>query len=616
MNILIFSGGTGSVATQTGFRMLYGDSLDVRIITNTLDNGKSTGTVRKVLDGKINGPSDLRKNQVLRYELQGGNRNLIELLNTRFDCEAKDAEEYCINRITKYRVIDERLPRIDPLAISTMLKAVDSYFYYPKSTQVDYVDFSLANIIYAGLAAENSSLVEAGKIMARNVLDIPEDAVIVADDNSLYLQARTESGKIIQDEGDIVDWNDANDKIVDTFFTDVNGRETLGRLSREALIAIHEADIIIFSSGTQWSSLIPTYQHYLFKEALEQAEARKYLIVNNVQDKDMTGVSASEMLSLLGKRFLPLDDITCIFNNAAVPEMRVDKDFMDAKGWKFLTSDLSTINTTNQKTHDGRKLVKLLMRDYYGTKLSNGAFIFDYDDTLIGRNSTFGAESKANRSMLLNLTRYKNKFFSICTGNTIRAVNFSNDRYVGYSSLNIFSEGGVNHYVLSSEEYNEEISSHKENFLTLSPRQIVDDQFIFSQPQIDKIMETLENVGINLSKIQNRNDAIISIKPIDPEYRATMVLFIRSLFPLLFVRASGRTTIDISKGASKTIILPCIPSGRITALGDESMLGGNDHSLSIHSRIDFIPVKNPRDTNVFLSTLTGFIADQNAEQHD
>lgn len=600
MNVLIFAGGTGSVAIQTGLHLLYGNNVDVRVITNTQDNGKSTGTVRKVLDGKINGPSDLRKNQVLRYELNSGNKNLIHLLNRRFNCASQDAHDYCINLVNKMAIVDERAPKLDSLTLSTLLMGVETYFSFPKATQVDYVDFSFANIVYAGLAAPNFSLAEAGKIMARNVLQIPEDAVIVADDHSLYLQARTESGRIISDEGDIVDWNNPADKIVDTFFTDSHGTETKGFLSVDALVAIDEADIIIFSSGTQWSSLIPTYQHNFFKEALEKSKAKKFLIVNNTQDKDMTGVTASEMLTILGTRFLDLTDVVCVFNDKAEPDMMADFKFMTDRGWKYISADLADVMNGSKKTHDGRKLVKMIMFDYYFPTLLNDTFVFDYDDTLVGRNSTYLETSQRNKEMLIqfsNALRNMEKSFCICTGNSIKAINFGN---VGMSpNLSIFAEGGVNRYELTSVVDEESYSSVS----TLSAEKVIAPEYIFRQDHINDIISNLEKVGINLSKIQNRKNTIISIKPVDPEYRKPLLTLIRILFKDLTVEATGRTTIDISLGATKDVILSELDKGRITVIGDESHVGGNDHSLAINDRVDFVKVKTPKDTYVFLLTL-------------
>ena len=67
-NIVIFSGGTGSIAIQEGLSLIYGNNnYNLDIIINAYDNGKSTGVCRKIFDNQILGPSDLRKNQMTQY---------------------------------------------------------------------------------------------------------------------------------------------------------------------------------------------------------------------------------------------------------------------------------------------------------------------------------------------------------------------------------------------------------------------------------------------------------------------------------------------------------------------------------------------------------------------
>ena len=591
MNIVIFSGGTGSTALQTGLYNLFADNLDVTIITNTYDNGKSTGIVRKVLDGKINGPSDLRKNQILRYSLMGGNPDIIALMTLRFDCKSDQAEEMCIMYIE-----DLKNKNVDNNILDILYGAIKSYFSFPLAKKVDYIDFSIANIIYAGLAASNMSLAQAGKIMASKVLKIPENSVIVSDDNSLYLQARTESGGVILDEGDIVEWNNVNDKIVETFFTDPYGKETKPRLTDESYKAIIDADIIIFSAGTQWSSLIPTYQHDRFRDAIDNSSAFKYLVINNNQDKDMLGVDANSLLILLSHKYLSLENIKCIFNKDASLSQSVDKQFMLDNNFQYLNEHLSD---EYLKFHDGKKLAKLIIEDYFGETLKSDTFIFDYDDTLVGRNFSYHLESKENKNLLLELNILKSVF--ICSGNSIKAISFNNCK--SEKDLIVYAENGINKYSLK----------FKSDQIHISAPIIIAPESIISNKEVDFITNSLESVGINISKIQNRNNAMISIKPIESEYRKPLVELFKRLFVDYIVNETGRTTIDISKGVSKDIILRDIKYNKITYIGDEFYYGGNDYSLLSNPSINVIDVKSPKDTNVFLKTLLGYIKNDKRE---
>ena len=70
-NIVIFSGGTGSIAIQEGFSAIYGnENYNIDIIINAYDNGKSTGTCRRIFNDKILGPSDYRKNHMTQFKIQ------------------------------------------------------------------------------------------------------------------------------------------------------------------------------------------------------------------------------------------------------------------------------------------------------------------------------------------------------------------------------------------------------------------------------------------------------------------------------------------------------------------------------------------------------------------
>ena len=71
LRVAVFCGGTGSIALQNGFASLYGiDRVQMDIIVNAYDNGKSTGVCRRCFNNEILGPSDVRKNQLLQYSIQ------------------------------------------------------------------------------------------------------------------------------------------------------------------------------------------------------------------------------------------------------------------------------------------------------------------------------------------------------------------------------------------------------------------------------------------------------------------------------------------------------------------------------------------------------------------
>lgn len=296
MNILILAGGTGSIALQTGLHHIIRDldGIDVKVLTNAYDNGLSTGAVRQVMGGEILGPSDVRKNQTTLFKLLNNGSSLWNnFLDIRFTKETSSVREYCLGEVVRLRAtLVNKLPEINHAAeleavnfkIALIKEAIETYFKSPIASKIDYNDFSLANIVYAGFArANNNSLRSAASIMAK-ILEIP-DNVIINDDRSMFLGAISKSGQRVTDEGDIVFWGKADDPFVDVFFTDHAGKNCRPVLCREAQDAIANADLIILSSGTQWSSLIPTYASEGFKEAIDCSSAKIIMVMNKVPDK-------------------------------------------------------------------------------------------------------------------------------------------------------------------------------------------------------------------------------------------------------------------------------------------------------------------------------------------
>ena len=79
MKISIITGGSGSESIQKGLHDLM-PHLNINLIINGYDDGKSTGVLRKLFPGTL-GISDFRKNQVLEYKLINGNTPIYNLLN-------------------------------------------------------------------------------------------------------------------------------------------------------------------------------------------------------------------------------------------------------------------------------------------------------------------------------------------------------------------------------------------------------------------------------------------------------------------------------------------------------------------------------------------------------
>lgn len=528
-NIVVFSGGTGSIAIQEGFSAIYGnDNYNLDIIINAYDNGKSTGICRKIFNNKILGPSDLRKNHMTQFKVQKASKLkdfssresvLYKLFHLRFDAESK--EDYYMQAC---KLLQECRPAIGDKDIDYLQGLLDLFFFENIHNNqwratleyFEFKNFSIANIFYSAAAAMNGySMRLAGKDMAF-LLGIKDNVHLISDVN-LYLQARTESGKIIGDEGEIVEWDNPDDKIISIMLLR-NGKEYIPSVDektdttkvRSCKDIIEDADIIIFSSGTQWSSLIPSYMHSGLRKMLAASEARKYVVMNNIEDHDMRGVSADDIVSILGQ-YIPIDDVTAVVNHDAVLGM----DHVNR-----IHSIAGHISGEKAK-HNPVRLIALLMKDYFNVGGFEGTYIYDLDGTLW--------DERANNYGKAVGTENMNLFTGIIhSGNNYEHVR-DVFKYLYHQNIvtHIYSDFGNVHF--TSDDYATDL---------LSEKYIVDAE----------VADELEKIPACNGKVKIRGQGcVITIKPI--VNRAALLKKVQEVLRKFEnkyeARISGYTSIDV-----------------------------------------------------------------------
>ncbi len=590
-NIVIFSGGTGSIAIQEGLSAAYeNNSYNLDIIINAYDNGKSTGVCREVFDSKILGPSDLRKNHLEQFRVQyAGELDKPEsresVLYELFSCRLSAASKEAYYQTACEKLEDVR-GKIGEKETGLLRQLVDCFFFEdPEHTiwretleGVDFTDFSLANVFYAAAAARNGySLRLAGTDMA-DILRIKDNVHLISDVN-LYLQARTESGFVIPDEGEIVSWDNPEDKIVSAILLR-EGMEYIPAIDEETDLSkvrsirdiVESADLIIFSSGTQWSSLIPSYMHSGLRRILAASKAKKYIVMNNVEDHDMKGVTADEILSILG-RYIPMEDVTAIVNLDAVP------------GMNRVTTGRAIcghIGEDNGK-HDPVKLIRLLMGDFLELPNEEKTYIFDLDETLWDERANNYGKSIGLENM--------NLFEGIIhSGNTYEHVRdvfkylYHQDRVV-----DIYSDFGAVHF--TSDDYDADL---------LTDEYIVDPQ----------VAEELEKRKEFKGKVKIRGmGCVITIKPL---YNRVVCLHkvqeCLSAFGDTYVAyISGHTSIDVMhKDYNKKTMLKMImdkqglTAPQVVFVGNETREGSEAHIHELGVRT--LQVNDIYECNVMLRT--------------
>jgi 2-phospho-L-lactate transferase/gluconeogenesis factor (CofD/UPF0052 family) len=500
MLITIFSGGSGSLEIQRGLYKIFGDTVEQRIIINGYDDGKSTGAVRRLYDNTILGPSDLRKNQVFRHQLQNGDQEteLSRFLNHRFD--APDVG-------TAKNIVLSFLQVLKELSSGTyqlFYNHIELFFAHPSITEVEFTDFNIGNIIYSSLFAE-LGIADAISVMEK-VLGIPSGHVLYQSNEALNLSATTSLGNTLPDEVSIVEFSDPNDEIIAVHL------QKIPTLLDEVVEIVKRSDMIIFSCGTLWSSHIPTFISEGFYDLIKNVKCDKYIIVNLVPDKDVLGVSDNGYVRLF-KHYLPLGDgdnsTVMVYTNGG----RV-RPPQNLKYPHLVIGGCDIISKCGRK-HNGTLLCLNLLRHHYRRICKYTHHIFDYDYTLY-----VPGQEEFNEEIFSIWDTYR-KRKSILTRNDIRHVRSQ------YYTHDLYAQFGVWHY---------------------QTNQYMDPSLLLLPEEKTIIYEILSEHCGNTIKIEDR-DITICAKPVPQDYRNELATTLTEKWVQEQLKCipTGRTSIEVMK---------------------------------------------------------------------
>ena len=541
MIITIVSGGSGSTNIQKGLSEIC-PKLSINLLINGYDDGKSTGVLRNVFPGTL-GISDFRKNQILEYKLLYGNNSIYKLLNNRFT--QINPFNYIIELINNTNFSNNNDLK------EFLLDNVKYFFETKQSNQIIYEDFSFMNIIYCSLLNKNNNNMETVCKIIKEKLNLKNNIYINSNEN-LILKGITKNGNILENEVDIVDFNDKNDKIIDIFFD--KEYPTLNENTQELLL---NSDIILFSCGTQFSSLIPTYKTLLFSETIKKTKAKKFLIMNCDYDKDIINYTGNELLDMIFS-YLPQENIKIIISE------NMNKLLFPTKTeYEYINIPFGVENNN----HNGFLIWKYILNEYFN-EYYNNKYIFDYDYTLYDKDLI--EISKLNISLLQQINNNKIIITNNCFSNILPIDN-----------INIYSNFGnlYNCYECKNKK------------------------FIFTEQDINSLYQIIKNLKISEKyTIENRKNISIAIKPIINRNELITLLspYISNIGCEII--KTGKTTIEIVKqGLSKRNIFKqenFLNDTFTTYISDK-----NDIDYTINDNIKFLEVKDVNTTNLFLQTI-------------
>ena len=359
MKITLFSGGRGNKNLITELSKLD-KNFDIRIIINGYDDGLSTGELRDYL-GNILGPSDFRK--CISY--LGKNTDTVKLCDYRLPVGSTRSD---FQKFTE-TVSNEN--------IKNLLKYFDEFV---GDSKFNYSDCAIGNIVFSSLFIQHNDFQETVDKYAI-LLGVPSNFRIINVDKgvSRRLVALLTDGTYLQDESSIVNL-DHKTKISDFFFIPYGERLSLPKDYRNNLVKlsalnvipevsdlakseIRSSDIVIFGSGTQYSSLLPTYK--ILGENNVTISAKSYMIGNVGLDHDILNLTHQDIIDTALMCFKDQYNLISNIDNYLCVETENDlkfgKSLSDSyKGIRIVKND--KFMTSDKKTN-ADEILKFILKD-------------------------------------------------------------------------------------------------------------------------------------------------------------------------------------------------------------------------------------------------------------
>lgn len=561
MKIVVLSGGSGNDAMVKGLNSLNlgGGLFDLKVIVNAYDNGKSTGVCRAVTNTL--GVSDIRKNHSRMYQAVYGenvDENIMEFYDGRFNLEKGREVETVKNYLSKW-------------GMEEYSRYADEFFAHSNAYDYDYKNFSVSNIIYSQMYEEYGYEYTNKHFCDKLGID---DFVVLNSFDNVFIKAQTESGHIIEDEGETVFWNNPSDKIVKTIY-DVHSSVGLNPV---AVNLIENADLIIISTGTFYSSLQPTIEYLDFYKYINASNAKKIWVMNNEEDGDSFGVSDLDLVAAMERTGLDLDSFVILVNDDAKSTMKQ----ADGKH-NFVSMPMGNVNGK----HDARKYAVALLRIYYGLDKPIDKILFDFDDTIYSRSSAEEDVSVENVKLLNSIADKS----VIVSGNSYRSIRNKLSKIYGpeLEGWNVEVWADANSILFRNDEQMQIIEKH-----------------VIRGDIESQLTAFIGKHGLKTEAVGGERTVNYKIKPLSQDQREKFVRLLNKEFGrVVKAKMTGKTTVDIvSLDNDKESVFDVCNFQSLNTLyvGDE-VQHGND--VRIANRCNaVIRVSSVNETNIILKLLS------------
>ena len=396
LNVVIINGGRGAAALIAALLDVQG--VNLTSVVNAYDDGKSTGEIRRFF--RMLGPSDIRKVQELMLpETDPDHAAAAHLFGFRYPQDVDRAQALeALDAFARGETPDIVGVQFASEKINGALRRfvrefIDGLAVSEKSMgeQLSFADCSIMNCLFAGAHLAFGRNFEAATRYIDRLFKLKGTVLPTSIENKVLVALR-ENGEMLYCEADIVELR-SNVRIERIYLLDGPldraGFETLTveekrwylernqsfvEVSSGVKHALSQADIIVYSAGTQHSSLYPTYLSHGLAEAIADNKAACKVFVTNIgADYETPTYQASDYilgayryLGLAGTRryaMQELFDYVLVNRSVAADANHVayDEASFDAIP---VSRVLDGFEAGASGKHDGPKVVETLLRLY------------------------------------------------------------------------------------------------------------------------------------------------------------------------------------------------------------------------------------------------------------
>lgn len=397
LNVVVINGGRGAAALIPA--LLERQGINLTSVVNAYDDGKSTGQIRRFFS--MLGPSDIRKVQELMLpEDDPDYEASLRLFTYRYPLAVDRQAELAALAAFASGQADSIVGAVfkSPRIAGALRLFTEKFLAglevneHAVGSQLDLADCSIMNCLYAGAHLALGRDFETATRYFDRLFKLKGTVLPTSIENKTLVAMR-EDGQMLYCEADIVELR-SSVRIERLYLLDsapdparfesldadqkrsyLANNQSFVAASSGVRRALREADIIIYSAGTQHSSLYPTYMSDgIAREIADNHGAYKVFVTNIGADYETPSYSASDFITG-AYRYLNLGDkrkyaYEELFNTVLVNRPNRDcQSLVACDESRFAQTPVEWViddfesNERNGK-HDGAKLVREIMNGY------------------------------------------------------------------------------------------------------------------------------------------------------------------------------------------------------------------------------------------------------------